>query len=171
MAQRKATTLTVKSTAEKIHADHVRANTALKVLASQKGWDLPNSPGSEAEATRARLDKLIGAAFDKAYVEALVVDHQNDIEVFEVEAAEGRDAAMRRFATETLPNLKVHLTMALRTGTVWINGSTDAMPELPLGGRRDSGYGAEFGREGLEVFTSLKTVQVRRGASAPWYAR
>ena len=63
------------------------------------------------------------------------------------------------------------LTLGLRTGTVWVNGSTDAFPELPLGGRRDSGYAAEFGREGLEFFTELKTVQVRRGAAAAWYVR
>ncbi len=62
------------------------------------------------------------------------------------------------------------LTMSLSTGTVWVNGSTDAFPEVPLGGRRDSGYGAEFGREGMEFFTENKTVQVRRGARDAWYA-
>ncbi len=66
-------------------------------------------------------------------------------------------------------NQALDLTLALRTGTVWVNGSTDAFPELPLGGRRDSGYGAEFGREGLEFFTELKTVQVRRSAAPAWY--
>lgn len=62
------------------------------------------------------------------------------------------------------------LARALRVGTVWINGSTDAHPELPLGGRRDSGFSPEFGREGLEFFTALKTVMVRTGGpAAPWY--
>jgi betaine-aldehyde dehydrogenase len=64
----------------------------------------------------------------------------------------------------------MELSLRLRTGTVWINGSTDAFPEIPLGGRRDSGFGAEFGREGLEFFTDLKTVQIRRGSTAPWYS-
>lgn len=60
----------------------------------------------------------------------------------------------------------------LRVGTVWINGSTDAFPELPLGGLRDSGYGAELGREGLEFFTALKTVQLRRGGPRRgWYGQ
>jgi betaine-aldehyde dehydrogenase len=68
-------------------------------------------------------------------------------------------------------NEALDLTFALRTGTVWINGSTDAFPELPLGGRRDSGYAAEFGREGMEFFTELKTVQISRRAAAAWYAR
>lgn len=62
--------------------------------------------------------------------------------------------------------------MGLRVGTVWINGSTDAFPEVPLGGRRDSGFGAELGREGMEFFTELKTVQIRVGGARPgWYNR
>jgi len=61
------------------------------------------------------------------------------------------------------------LTFGLNSGTVWVNGSTDAFPEVPLGGRRDSGYGAEFGREGMEFFTENKTVQIRRGTRDAWY--
>jgi betaine-aldehyde dehydrogenase len=58
----------------------------------------------------------------------------------------------------------------LRVGTVWLNGSTDSFPELPLGGRRDSGFSPEFGREGLDFFTALKTVMVRTGGpTTPWY--
>jgi betaine-aldehyde dehydrogenase len=63
----------------------------------------------------------------------------------------------------------IELTLALDTGTVWVNGSTDAFPEMPLGGRRDSGYGAEFGREGMDFFTENKTVQIRRGVRENWY--
>lgn len=56
--------------------------------------------------------------------------------------------------------------LSLDAGTVWVNGSTDAFPELPLGGRRDSGFGTELGREGMEFFTDLKTVQIVRGPGA-----
>ncbi|HEX5567705.1 MAG TPA: aldehyde dehydrogenase family protein, partial [Streptomyces sp.] len=63
------------------------------------------------------------------------------------------------------------LVTGLRSGTVWVNGSTDAFPEIPLGGRRDSGYGSEFGREGMEFFTDVKTVQLRGGHARTWYGR
>lgn len=63
----------------------------------------------------------------------------------------------------------MHAVLGLRTGTVWVNGSTDAFPEIPLGGRRDSGYGAEFGREGMEFFTESKTVQIRGAGVNDWY--
>lgn len=55
------------------------------------------------------------------------------------------------------------LARKLRVGTVWINGSTDSYPEIPLGGRRDSGFSPEFGREGLEFFTVLKSLMIRTG--------
>jgi putative membrane protein len=114
LAEQKAVNDMVKKTAARIHADHVKANQSLKLIASQKGWDLPSTPGSEAEATRAKLDKLSGAAFDRAYIDAMVSDHQTDITAFEQEAAQGKDAAVKRFATETLPTLKQHLSMALK---------------------------------------------------------
>jgi betaine-aldehyde dehydrogenase len=58
----------------------------------------------------------------------------------------------------------------LRAGTVYVNGSIDSFPELPLGGRGDSGFGGELGPEGLEFFTDVKTVQVSVGGRPAWYA-
>lgn len=57
----------------------------------------------------------------------------------------------------------------LRVGTVWINGGIDAFPEMPLSGRRDSGFSPEFGREGMEFFTNPKTVQLVRQQPGPQY--
>ncbi len=48
----------------------------------------------------------------------------------------------------------------VKAGTVWINnyGLFDAA--APFGGYKESGFGREFGREGLELYTQLKTVWV-----------
>ena len=48
----------------------------------------------------------------------------------------------------------------LRVGTVWINGYGASDVALPYGGVRQSGWGREKGREGVEVFTETKTVVV-----------
>jgi acyl-CoA reductase-like NAD-dependent aldehyde dehydrogenase len=61
-------------------------------------------------------------------------------------------------------------TLRLKAGTVWINGGIDAFPELPLGGRRDSGFEPELGREGMEFFTNVKTVQAVLKRRPDWYA-
>lgn len=51
------------------------------------------------------------------------------------------------------------IAKSLRAGTVWVNGHLNAYPELPFGGYKESGYGRELGRHGLEAFTELKTIQ------------
>jgi len=52
------------------------------------------------------------------------------------------------------------LAARLRVGTVWINGYGASDVALPYGGVRQSGWGREKGREGVEVFTETKTVVV-----------
>jgi succinate-semialdehyde dehydrogenase/glutarate-semialdehyde dehydrogenase len=43
---------------------------------------------------------------------------------------------------------------------LWINQPAVALPELPFGGMKDSGYGSEGGPEALEAYLVTKTVSV-----------
>jgi phenylacetaldehyde dehydrogenase len=57
---------------------------------------------------------------------------------------------------------KAHrLARAVRSGTVRVNGGTDLDPAMPFGGWKQSGWGRENGREGLELYLETKTVSVR----------
>lgn len=62
-----------------------------------------------------------------------------------------------------------YVSRRLRSGTVWVNTTIDGSPQLPLGGYKQSGYGREAGRIGLEEFTNVKTVQTRLGKRTPAY--
>lgn len=57
----------------------------------------------------------------------------------------------------------------LRSGTVWVNTTIDGAPQLPGGGRKESGYGREMGLAGFEEFTEVKTVQIRSGKREPFF--
>ena len=92
--------------------DHSKANAQLKQVAAKQGVSLPGAPGPEEQATKARLSKLSGAAFDKAYISDMVEDHKKDIADFKKEATTGKDSAVKAFAAKTLPTLKMHLQMA-----------------------------------------------------------
>ena len=46
----------------------------------------------------------------------------------------------------------------LRTGGVFINGMTHSDPRIPFGGVRESGYGRELHRFGIQEFTDIKTM-------------
>jgi acyl-CoA reductase-like NAD-dependent aldehyde dehydrogenase len=62
-----------------------------------------------------------------------------------------------------------YVSRRLRSGTVWVNTTIDGSPQLPLGGYKQSGYGREAGRIGVEEFTNVKTVQTRLGKRTPAY--
>ena len=46
----------------------------------------------------------------------------------------------------------------LRVGTVWVNNCQPAFVQAPWGGVKQSGFGRELGRWGLEEFTAVKQV-------------
>jgi phenylacetaldehyde dehydrogenase len=48
----------------------------------------------------------------------------------------------------------------LQAGTVWINCFNVLDSSLPFGGYKQSGWGREFGAEGLNAYTQTKSVVV-----------
>ena len=50
----------------------------------------------------------------------------------------------------------------IETGTVWINTFLDVSPDISFGGAKQSGIGAELGREGLEAFTQVKIINMAK---------
>jgi phenylacetaldehyde dehydrogenase len=52
------------------------------------------------------------------------------------------------------------LAAGLKAGTVYVNGYGSGEAALPFGGYRQSGWGREKGREGIEQYTESKTVVV-----------
>ena len=54
----------------------------------------------------------------------------------------------------------------LETGTVWINEYLHLSPFAPFGGHKQSGFGAEYGVEGLKEFTYAQVITVKKDAMA-----
>ena len=109
LAQEKAESAEVKAFAAKLEKDHTQANDELKQVASGKQITLPTAPSKMHQAKHDKLAKLSGAAFDKAYVAAMIEDHQRDVKEFQREASSGTDSDVKAFAAKTLPTLKDHL--------------------------------------------------------------
>jgi aldehyde dehydrogenase (NAD+) len=49
----------------------------------------------------------------------------------------------------------------ISSGTVWINKDSHIGPDTPFRGVKQSGYGAEMGREGLEEFTQTTIIMAK----------
>jgi succinate-semialdehyde dehydrogenase/glutarate-semialdehyde dehydrogenase len=55
------------------------------------------------------------------------------------------------------------LAQRLEVGMLWVNQPALALPEMPFGGVKDSGYGSEGGREALEAYLVTKSVSIHCG--------
>jgi len=115
LAKDKASDPDVKKFGQQMVDDHTKANDDLKSVASGKGITLPTEPNAKHKAEYDRLSKLSGAEFDKAYMRAMVADHQADVNEFRHESQSGADPDVKAFAAKTLPTLEHHLQMAETT--------------------------------------------------------
>jgi putative membrane protein len=107
LGQEKAEHADVKAFAAKLESDHSAANRDLTELAGNKHITLAEPKGHGP--VYAKLEKLSGAAFDKAFVTAMVDDHIKDVKAFEKVANGSGDSDIKAFAAKTLPTLKDHL--------------------------------------------------------------
>jgi len=87
----------VKNFGRRLVADHSDAGAKLQAV---------------ARSSYNKLRNLSGADFDRAYADAMVKDHEQDIAAFEREAKSGKDPGVRQFAQDTLPTLREHPKLA-----------------------------------------------------------
>lgn len=58
------------------------------------------------------------------------------------------------------PQRAYEVARQIDSGTVWVNTHLDCPPDVPFGGAKQSGIGAEMGQQGLEEFTQCRIVNV-----------
>jgi len=102
----------VKKFGQRMVSDHGKANDELKTLAQQKNITLPTELGAKDKALHDRLEKLSGAAFDRAYMQHMLTDHRKDVNEFKHESTIGKDPDVKAWASKTLPTLEEHLKQA-----------------------------------------------------------
>ncbi len=112
IAARKGVSDGVRGFGQRMVEDHTAANSQLKLLAQNKGYNLPVSTMPKDQKIQARLSQMSGKAFDHAYVTDMIADHREDIAEFTKEAKNGKDPDIRKFAATTLPTLQMHYDMA-----------------------------------------------------------
>jgi putative membrane protein len=112
LASEKAESSDVKQFGQRMVDDHTKANDQLKQVASEKGLTVPDKLSAKDAATKARLEKLSGKAFDRAYMRDMVTDHTKDVSEFRMESKNAKDPDVKNFASQTLPTLKDHLKEA-----------------------------------------------------------
>lgn len=112
LAQQNGQSQQVKDFGKRMVDDHSKANDQLKQLASQTGVTLPTGLNTKDEATKTRLSKLQGAAFDQAYMKDMVADHKMDVAEFKHESTAAKNPDLKNWVSQTLPTLESHLQEA-----------------------------------------------------------
>jgi putative membrane protein len=109
LAQQKSSNQQVKDFGAMMVKDHTAANQKLQSIAASKNITLPASGSVGQMTTKAKLDVLSGAAFDKSYIKSQISAHQQTVALFKKEIAAGQDSDAKSFATDTLPTVRAHL--------------------------------------------------------------
>ena len=113
LATTRAKNARVKEFGRRMATDHGKADATLGQLAKQKHVTLPKEPTEDEDRKiLAELSQQKGADFDRAYMEAMVDDHEHDVEKFREAAKDAEDPDVKSFAAKTLPTLEAHLRMA-----------------------------------------------------------
>jgi len=111
MAAQKGSSQDVKQFGQQMVDDHTKLNDEMKPIASQLGLTPPTDLDAKHKAIQTKLNGLSGDAFDKAYIEAMVKDHQKDAAEFQKEATSGKSQALKGAASKGETIISGHLQM------------------------------------------------------------
>src|SRR5205823_12325185 len=103
LADEKGQSDDVKSFGKRMVADNSKANDELKKIAAQKNAKLPTS------------EPTVSWSSDKAYMDAMVKEHEKDVAEFQEEAKSGSDPHGREVARDTAETVQEQLDLATRT--------------------------------------------------------
>ena len=103
LAEEKGQSEDVKSFGKRMVDDHSKANDELKKIAAQKNAKLPTK------------EPTVSWSSDKAYMDAMVKDHEKDLTEFQEEAKSGSDPDVKKFADDTAKIVQEHLDLAKQT--------------------------------------------------------
>jgi putative membrane protein len=91
---------------------HAEAIDRLMGVASLENLTVPTDLDKPHQAEVDHLSKLSGAMFDKAYLAAVIRDHQQDLTLYQKETASGDESGVRKWAAHEIPTIQEHLESA-----------------------------------------------------------
>jgi len=102
----------IRKFAQALSDDHARAERELSALFARKQMPPEQKLAEDFQHSLQRLGELKGGAFDAAFKEQVIEDHERAIALFEKQAGQGTDPDLKAFAERRLPQLQEHLAVA-----------------------------------------------------------
>ena len=95
LALTKATSSIVKQFAQTMIDDHTKANEELKALAQRKNITLPTILSEKHQKKVSDFEEKSGSDFDKEYIDFMVKDHKDVVDMFKQAADKCKDAELK----------------------------------------------------------------------------
>ncbi len=108
IATQRAANQDVVTFAQRMVEDHGAANEELMKLAAEKGVVMPTALEPSHQKLRERLARLSGSAFDRAFMDAMVTDHNKTVRTLDRLARTAQDEDVRAYAERTLNVIREH---------------------------------------------------------------
>jgi putative membrane protein len=109
LAEAKATAPAIKEFGRWMATDHGFANKWFAAILREEHENFQPALTTEQTEMKRKLEDLSGAQFDQYYVQHMVQDHEKAVPVFEREAKEGHNPAIKVYAQYLTPVLEQHL--------------------------------------------------------------
>lgn len=125
VAAQKATNPDVKKYGQHMVDEHTKMLEEGKKLAQSKGVKPPADTDKKHQAALKKLEGLSGAEFDRAYIQQMVQDHQEVLQLAQKTAKSTKDAELKAHLEKGAPHIQEHLDMAKKISGQ-LGGSGDA---------------------------------------------
>ena len=113
LAEEKATAPDVRAFGTLMVEHHTMAGTELKQVATRHNITADDDDRDENQRDFGRLSALTGNDFDRAYLDAMIDDHEDAVDEIEEKVKDtGEHADLKGWASKTLPTVRQHLEKA-----------------------------------------------------------
>lgn len=122
----KATDPNVKKFAQMMVDDHTKALNQLQQIAQNKNITLPDGLPDDAKDLQDKINNESGKQLDKDYMDAMVQDHQKDVQDFQDASKSAQDKDIKQWAGKMVPKLEQHLKKAEQVNSKLGNAGNNA---------------------------------------------
>jgi putative membrane protein len=103
---------TIRTFAKSLVKEHTQQEKELGQIFAAKRIPAETELAEQFQSSIDHLAELKGGAFDRAFREQVIDDHEKAIAAYEKQAAQGTDPELKAFAQKHLPHLREHLELA-----------------------------------------------------------
>ena len=114
LAAQRAVNERVKDLGQQMVENHKKGSQQVEQLAMKGGVQLSPGVSEERKQKVNKLSQLFGHAFDRAYIDYILDDHQTTVDEFQRRVETLQDKGIKQWVASTLPTLHAHREKAHR---------------------------------------------------------